>query len=225
MGVDFLTGDKVSIENGQCIIRFARKAVEEWVKNNKTLHETPPQQIFNENHGLMLSIHHYPSRKLHGRIGYPYPLKGVAEVLVRCAVSACQDPRSPSLKSSDLNNVIIEVSVLSQPRLLIKPYEKNFNPNKEGLVVVRGAKHALMMPGDIPKSGKDAITEIMKRAEIENTDNITKFYKFETQTFFETAPSGGIMEKTGAKPAKKDAGIAIASKLKNNKQFKHKKRD
>ncbi len=213
---------RISIEEGKEIVAFARKAVEEWVRNNKTLREMPQMRIFGENRGIMLSINEHRSGSLRGRIGYPYPLKSVAEVLVRCAISACQDPRSPSIKPGDLDNVVIEVSVLSEPRLLTKPHWNKVDPEKEGVVVVRGAKHALTMPGDIPKSGNDAIAEIMKKAGINEPDGITKFYKFDAQTFLETAPSGEAAEKT-IKSAKK-SGFAKAKK-KNNKQFKHKKRD
>ncbi|MBI3413207.1 MAG: AMMECR1 domain-containing protein [Candidatus Aenigmarchaeota archaeon] len=190
---------RLSLKDGGIIIKFVRKAVEEWVSNNKTVHDAPSHPFFNERHGILLTL--YQSGKFHGRIGYPYPIKSAADVLVRCAVSVCQDPRSPALKSGDLKNVVAEVSILSEPHPLLKPYEKNFEPPKHGLVVVRGAKKAMMMPGDFTVKPNEAMAEIMKRAEIEKNllnDPLTKFYKFHAQTFFETLPEGPVREKVYA---------------------------
>ncbi|MBI4177562.1 MAG: AMMECR1 domain-containing protein [Candidatus Aenigmarchaeota archaeon] len=191
---------RLSLKDGEVAVRFVRKAMEEWVKNNKTMRDVPADPFFNERRGILLSLCRTDG-KLHGRIGYPYPIKSVFDVLVRCAVSVCQDPRSPALKAADLNDVAIELSILSEPRPVLKPYEKNFDPLGEGLVVVRGAKKAMMMAGDAA-SPSGAIAEIMKRAGIEKNlanDPLTKFYKFGSQTFLEESPGGDVVERSGSK--------------------------
>ncbi len=211
---------KLSAEDGETVIKLVRRAVEEWVKNNKTLQEKPQQQFFNERRGVLLSLFKSGS-KLHGRIGYPYPMKSLADVLVRCAISVCQDPRSPALKADDTDKVTIEVSVLSEPRLLAKPYEKNFDPAKDGLVVVRGPKRAMIMAGDVTTTPNDAINEAVKKAEIEKAlvhDGLTKFYKFGAQTFFETGPNGEVREKDyNKKPSKPVKKKKIRRKSKGEK--------
>ncbi len=214
---------RLSFQDGENAIRFARHAIEEWVKNNRTLQEKPHQQFFNERRGVLLSMFRNDS-KLHGRIGYPYPMKSLADVLVRCAVSVCQDPRSPALKASDINNVTLEVSILSEPGLLAKPFGKNFDPIKDGLVVVRGPKRAMIMPGDVMTNSNDAIAEAIKKAGIEKHlvyDGLTKLYKFGAQTFFETEPNGKVVEKDyGKKPTKK---TTKAKKARNRRNGKSKK--
>ncbi len=201
----------LSAKDGEIAVKFVRRAIEEWVANNRTVHDIPPNQFFNERHGILLSLY-YADGKLHGRIGYPYPIKSAADVLVRCAISVCQDPRSPALKAADIDKVAIELSILSEPRSVPRPYEKNFDPLKEGLIVVRGTKRAMIMPGDFGNKPSEAIGEIMRRAEIEKNlvnDTLTKFYKFGSQTFFETSPAGGVEEKAcqtvkkASKPKKK----------------------
>lgn len=187
----------LSLKDGEIAIKFVRKAIEQWVTNNKTVHDVPSHPFFNERHGILLSLN-YAGGKLHGRIGYPYPIKNTADVLVRCAISVCQDPRSPALKAADISKVAIELSILSEPRSVPRPYEKNFDPLKEGLVVVRGAKKAMTMPGDFGNNASEVIRETMKRAEIEKNlvnDTLTKFYKFGSQTFFEVSPAGRVEEK------------------------------
>ncbi|MBI2085530.1 MAG: AMMECR1 domain-containing protein [Candidatus Aenigmarchaeota archaeon] len=211
-----MNSGKLSLKDGELVIRFVRKAIEEWVKNNKTIHDVPQHPFFNERHGILLSIY-YADGRLHGRIGYPYPIKSAFDVLVRCAMSVCQDPRSPALKTTDIANIKSEVSILSEPHAVLRPLENNFLPAKEGLIIVRGAKHAMMMPGDFDGKPVEAVKEIAKQAGIENSlinDGLTKFYKFESQTFFETSPNGKVGEKEhnsgkkqlkSGKPAKKPA--------------------
>ena len=211
---------KLTLKDGGLVINFVRKAIEEWVKNNKITHDLPSHPFFNERHGILLSLY-YADGKLHGRIGYPYPIKSVADVLVRCAVSVCQDPRSPALKAAEIKNVTVEVSILSEPRLVLKPYEKNFDPLKEGLVVVRGAKRAMIMPGEVVTG--DAIAETMKRAEIEKNltnDPLTKFYKFGAQTFFEKSPDGVVEEKVYGRPNASKKTVKKAAKPKKSKRRK-----
>ncbi len=207
---------KLSLKDGELVIKFVRTAIEEWVKNNKTIHDVPQHPFFSERRGILLSIY-YNDGRLHGRIGYPYPIKSAFDVLVRCAISVCQDPRSPALKAADIANIKLEVSILSEPRPVLKPYENNFFPHKEGLIAVRGEKHAMTMPGDFNGNPINAIKDITKRAEIETSlinDGLTKFYRFEPQTFFETSPNGKIEERVygggkktvkSKKPAKKPA--------------------
>lgn len=212
--------EQLSPKDGEVAVKFVRNAMEEWVKNNKTVHDVPANPFFNEQRGILLSLCRVDG-KLHGRIGYPYPIKSVFDVLVRCAVSVCQDPRSPALKAADLGDVTIELSILSEPRPVLKPYDRNFDPLKEGLVVVRGAKKAMMMAGE-GASPAEAIAEIMRRAEIEKNlanDPLTKFYKFSSQTFFETSPAGDIKEKLYGNRVSKKAGKKPA---KARKKRRHK---
>lgn len=82
------------------------------------------------------------------------------------------------------------------------------------MIIVRGAKRAMIMPADFGGAA-EAIAEAAKRAEIGKgliNDALTKFYKFRSQTFFETSPEEPVQEKVygatkltklGKKPAKK----------------------
>ncbi len=220
-----MNSGKLSLGEGEIVIKFVRKAIEEWVKNNKTIHDVPENAFFNERHGILLSIY-YGDGKLHGRIGYPYPIKSAFDVLVRCAMSVCQDPRSPALKAGDIPNIKTEVSILSEPHAVLRPLENNFLPAKEGLIIVRGAKHAMMMPGDFDGKPIEAVKEISKQAGVENSminDGLTKFYKFESQTFFEISPNGRVEERAHENGKKRlKSGKSAKKPAKTKKKGRHK---
>jgi AmmeMemoRadiSam system protein A len=82
--------------------------------------------------------------QLRGCVGHAGRTLSLAETVVQAAVSASRnDPRFAPLTPDELNDVIIEISVLSQP--------ERINPNeieigKHGLLIVRDAKRGLLLP-------------------------------------------------------------------------------
>src|SRR5262249_52914430 len=92
--------------------------------------------------------------RLRGCVGISGRNFVLAETVVRAAVSASQnDPRFPRLGADELNDVVVEISVLSQP--------EQINPNeieigKHGLLIVRDAKRGLLLPQVAVEHGFDA---------------------------------------------------------------------
>lgn len=82
--------------------------------------------------------------RLRGCIGYIQGRKALHEAVIDCALSAAfQDPRFPPLSAEELDELEIEISVLS-PLFEIRPEEVEVG--KHGLMISRGAQRGLLLP-------------------------------------------------------------------------------
>lgn len=83
--------------------------------------------------------------ELRGCIGYPLPVKPLAEAVLDMAVAAAvQDPRFDPLEAEDLDKVRIEISVLSLPHKVSGPEEVEVG--KHGIIISKGGYKGLLLP-------------------------------------------------------------------------------
>jgi AmmeMemoRadiSam system protein A len=82
--------------------------------------------------------------ELRGCIGFPYPVKPLAEAVQEAAISAAfQDPRFPPVRAEELAQIEIEISVLTVP----KPIDiSQIQVGVHGLIVSRGNRSGLLLP-------------------------------------------------------------------------------
>ena len=93
--------------------------------------------------GVFVSLHKGDS--LRGCIGYIQAVKPLWETVQEMAVAAAfHDPRFPSLKADEIQDLTLEVSVLS-PLKCIKNIEE-IEVGKHGLYIVRGYNCGLLLP-------------------------------------------------------------------------------
>lgn len=139
----------LSCEEGKKAVNFARKVIEQKVKNDNV---TPSdlQGVFDEKQGAFVSIHTHPNHDLRGCIGIPLPVMPLKEAITEGARSATRDPRFPPLGENELSNIIIEVTILSKPVVINvnKPqeYPKNIEIGRDGLIVEQGFYKGLLLP-------------------------------------------------------------------------------
>jgi uncharacterized protein (TIGR00296 family) len=90
-------------------------------------------------------------RELRGCIGYVEPVAPLKEVVVNAAIAAAfQDPRFPPLAASELERIVVEVTVLSEP-VKIEVQDRWTLPfqvkiGEDGLIVQRGIRSGLLLP-------------------------------------------------------------------------------
>jgi uncharacterized protein (TIGR00296 family) len=115
------------------------------------------------------------------------------------------DPRFPPLKEEELDDIVIEVTVLSTPKLIKiknpKDYFKDIVIGRHGLIVEQGFYKGLLLPQVPVEQGWD-IEEFLNHTCIKAGlipdawfDKQTKVYKFDGQVFTEIKPRGEIKEK------------------------------
>jgi len=194
----------LNLEEGKKAVVFARKIIEQKVKNNK-ISSSDLHGVFDEKQGAFVTIHTHPEHDLRGCIGIPLPVMSLKDAIVEGAISATRDPRFPPLDKNELNNIVIEVTILSKPELIKvnqpKDYTKNIVIGRDGLIVEQGFYKGLLLPQVPVEQGWD-IEEFlshtcMKAGLMPDAwyDKNIKIYQFSGQIFTETSPNGEIKEK------------------------------
>lgn len=135
------------------IIRLARKSIEKWVKERKEMEidlESLPKEL-KEKKGVFVTIYKKKngSKELRGCIGFPYPTLPLAQAVVKAAKEACEDPRFLPLSKEELDEITIEVSILSEPKKVeVKnraQLPENLDKNK-GYIIRQGFYSGLFLP-------------------------------------------------------------------------------
>jgi len=194
----------LNIEDGKKAVIFARDVIEEFVKNSN-IPNSNLEGPFNENQGAFVTIHTYPNHDLRGCIGIPIPVMSLNDAIIEGAKSATRDPRFPPLEEHELNNIIIEVTILTKPEIIKvdqpQDYLKEIEIGRDGLIVEQGFFKGLLLPQVPVEQGWD-IEEFlshtcMKAGLMPDAwyDEDTKILKFSGQVFTELKPGGEIEEK------------------------------
>jgi AmmeMemoRadiSam system protein A len=132
----------LSESDHRALLRLARQAVVEAVSQGHPPEQIPHDGVFAERRGAFVTLH--VRKRLRGCIGVIEGEEPLGESIVRCATSAAlQDPRFPPLRPADLDELQIEISLLSPPAA-IRPEEIEIG--RHGLLVSRGAQRGLLLP-------------------------------------------------------------------------------
>jgi len=195
-----------TLKEGEKLVKAARNAIELYIKSprfekgmiEKTLSE------FNEKAGVFVTIDHYPTMSLRGCIGYFKAIGPVKRLLVEAAIAAAtEDPRFIPLSVGELNDVVIEVSILSEPQQLKgtpEEIKKEIKIGREGLLIEYGYYSGLLLP-IVAVEEKWSVEKFLENVCIKaglhphmwKRSDIT-LYKFQTQVFREEEPNGKVVE-------------------------------
>jgi len=145
---------ELSLEEGKFLVGLARKAVKEHLATGRTVNapKSTPEKLF-ECCGVFVTINRLENgeKTLRGCIGYPYPINPLVEAVIDSAIDAAtRDPRFYPLSSSELGNVVFEVSVLTPPETMKvgnpKEYLSKIKIGEDGLIVEKGGYKGLLLP-------------------------------------------------------------------------------
>lgn len=132
----------LSESDRKAILDLARQGVVEAVCRDRQPGVIPKTGIFEQQCGVFVTLH--VSKRLRGCIGVIETKDPLGESIVRCAGSAAlMDPRFNQLEPGELDNLEIEVSLLS-PVHPIRPEEIEIG--KHGLVIEQGFHRGLLLP-------------------------------------------------------------------------------
>lgn len=189
---------------GQIAVRTARKAVESEVIGGPGGDLDLPVS-FKEKRGVFVTLDTYPEHSLRGCIGYPEPTYPLGVALVRAAEAACHDPRFPTLRSSELDHTVVEVSVLTVPEE-VKSRDRRQLPSMikvgvDGLIMERGPYRGLLLPQVPVEWGWDPTTFLEQtciKAGLTPDrwlDPSCRIFRFQAEIFSEEAPNGKVVRK------------------------------
>ncbi len=194
-----------SIHEGEFIVKSARKTLEEYLEKTK-IPIIKHDKKFDEKMGVFVTLETYPDKNLRGCIGYPQPSTPFWKAMQDAAINAAEfDPRFNSVQDTELKELIIEVTVLSPPKLVEvkdpKEYLDKIKIGKHGLIAKYGSFSGLLLP-QVPVEQKWGVEEFLNntcwKANMSQDmwkDKKIEIFSFEGQIFSEESPKGKVIEK------------------------------
>ncbi|MFH1445691.1 MAG: TIGR00296 family protein [Nanoarchaeota archaeon] len=179
-------------ERGQFALKIARQAIEKWVREKDMLVPAKCPEEFKEKGGVFVTI--TKNDNLRGCIGYPEPVKPLIDALIDAAIQATMDPRFSELGKTELDEIKIEVSILTKPELIEsspEEYIKNIEIGKDGLIAESGYNRGLLLPQVATEHGmssEEFLSQTCMKAGLKADawkSKDVKMYKFQAQIFHE----------------------------------------
>jgi uncharacterized protein (TIGR00296 family) len=109
--------------------------------------------VYQKKCGVFVTLNTHDKGKygLRGCIGLPYPIKPLVEAVKEAAESAAfKDPRFLPVCANEIENITIEVSVLTPPKIIHaddpNDYQSQVLVGRDGLIIGKGWKRGLLLP-------------------------------------------------------------------------------
>ena len=191
----------LSKEEGEKAVKLARKAIESYLERREIIKDRF-SGIFEEKRGVFTTLTKHG--ELRGCIGFPYPVKRLDEAIIESAIAAAtEDPRFPPVKLEEMDEIIVEVTVLTPPKKVeVKPQErpKAIEIGRHGLIVKYKYFSGLLLPQVAVEHNMDEeefLTQTCLKAGLSPDCwlfNEVELYTFEGQIFKEEEPRGKVIE-------------------------------
>ncbi len=191
-------------QEGTLAVKLARRGVDAETRDlDIDTFDVP--DTFRQKSGAFVTLKTFPGEGLRGCIGYPEPIFPLAEAILRAAQGACHDPRFLPLSPEELDQVVVEVSVLTVPEEL-KVDRRQDMPDKiiigrDGLIMERGPYRGLLLPQVPGEWGWDPRTFLEQtcfKAGLTPDmwlDRKTRIFTFHAEVFREESPYGQILRE------------------------------
>jgi len=202
---------ELTLEEGVYLVKLARRAIEEYLKNRVKIKPTdiPGDKLLRP--GMTFTTLETLDKKtgkttLRGCIGFLAPIRSIVEVLIDSAIEAATgDPRFPPVELWEMDNIIVEVTVLSEPTILRidnrRELPRHIIIGKHGLVVERGLFKGTLLPV-VPVEycwdEETFLAETCLKAGLKPDcwlDPSTRIYYYEGRVFREKTPRGEVYER------------------------------
>lgn len=196
--------DNPTKEQGKFLVRQARKYLESHLTGKEYKIDNNSEWL-NRRHGIFVTLHTYPQNDLRGCIGFTestYPLKKAITKATKAA--ALEDPRFPKVTKDELDHLIIEISILTPPKIIPHTNPKNLleriTQKKDGLILKTEDGQGLFLPQvweQLPKK-IEFLENLCYKAGLFDKDawqyKDTEIHKFRVQIFKESTPDDEIIE-------------------------------
>ena len=196
---------QLSDSDGAVLVKTARKAVTEFLSNgNRMKLESDLEEKFSFNSGVFVTLNNPDG--LRGCIGFPMPEKKLSHAIIEGAIAAAtEDPRFPSVKTNELNDIVFEVTVLTPPVEIDvsdpMEYLEKIKVGRDGLIIRHSFSSGLLLPQVPVEYGWDVEEFLQHTCEKAGLARDTwknesvKIEKFEGIIFKEETPNGAIVRE------------------------------
>ena len=192
----------MNLEQGKNLVKLARNSIITYFSHdNLDLEDT---KKFQDKQGVFVTL--TKNSKLRGCIGFPYPIMPLQKAVIEAArAAAFEDPRFPQVEEQEMNDVCVEVSVLTVPKLIevdnAQEYLKKIKIGKHGLIIRKNIFSGLLLPQvftDYNCTPEQALEMTCQKAGLNKDGWKSKdadIYRFSAQIFKEEKPNGKITEE------------------------------
>jgi hypothetical protein len=147
--------DRFSLEDGKTLINFARDNIENFLRDSRRI--IVPEVIkqkFSDKYGAFVTLNkaNFEGNPLRGCIGYIEATYSLYDAIHKVSVSsATEDPRFPSVTLNEMNEIIIELSILTPPKVIEvndpNEYLEKIVIGRDGLIAQQGEwRRGLLLP-------------------------------------------------------------------------------
>jgi len=196
---------KISDEDGETLVKSARRIVTEFVKNkHKVELDEKTGAKFSFESGVFVTLN--VANDLRGCVGFPLP-RTLSKALPEAAIAAATgDPRFPPVSADELDGITFEVTVLTPPSEInsddTSKIPSMIKVGRDGLIVRRSFYSGLLLP-QVPIEYGWNETEFLSHTcqkaglpEDSWRDAGTKVFSFEGIIFREESPNGRVLRHT-----------------------------
>jgi len=196
---------QLSDSDGVVLVKTARKAVTEFLSNGDRMKlESDLEEKFSFNSGVFVTLNNPDG--LRGCIGFPIPEKKLSYAIIEGAIAAAtEDPRFPSVKTNELNDIVFEVTVLTPPVKIDvsdpMEYLEKIKVGRDGLIIRHSFSSGLLLP-QVPVEYNWNVEEFLQhtceKAGLSRDtwkNESVKSEKFEGIIFKEETPNGVIVRE------------------------------
>ena len=140
----------LDIKQQDTLIKIARETLESFIRTGKIPDFNVPDPLLKEKRGVFVTLN--SNGRLRGCIGYIMPVEELYKAVSRMAIqSATEDPRFSPVRADELNDIDIEISVLSVPTKVAGADEIQLG--KHGVIVKRGFRQGVFLPQVATETG------------------------------------------------------------------------
>ena len=199
-----MIGQEYTDEDGENATKMARRAIEEYI-DIKLIVKNSYGGKFVEKRGVFTTLT-TSSGKLRGCVGFPEPVFPLGEAVIKSAISAASsDPRFPPVTKEDMDDITVEVSMLSKPVALAVKNRKDLPSmiavGRDGLIAERDSFSGLLLPQVAVEEKMDQkafLKAVCWKAGMEPDcwkDGDTSISTFNAEVFYEVEPRGPVFRK------------------------------
>lgn len=197
----------ISLEDGKAAVVLARETLDAHVSGAVAKPRPFSPDAFSEQRGVFVTINVASAsveERLRGCIGFPLPVKKLGEAIREATMAAAsEDPRFPPVAKSELDSVVIEVSILTRPKAIEVSHPQDL-PSRvrigtDGLIVSRSYLSGLLLPQVATEFNLDQ-AEFLSQACLKAglspdswLDKETKVQVFQAEVFAESNPRGKVI--------------------------------
>ncbi len=209
--------DKLNLQEGTQLVQHARAAIVDALAarapagpilsapagRSSRLAPLPSTGVFAKTFGLFITLSTHPDGKLRGCRGQPEGDRPLGQLVSRAAVqTALHDSRFEPLEAGELQNLVVEASVLTPPKRIMStdPAKRlaAVRPGHDGIIIEYGPAAGLLLPQVAVEWNLGAaqfLDLLCQKAGLPPgmwKSASAKLYLFQAQIFTEKHPGGPI---------------------------------